>query len=81
LFAYSGIQTVAVGGALNLDHLLSAWGMALAENVNMGSLKWVMQPGDFVALRKVKDTSGKYILNADPSADAVFRLFGAPVIV
>ena len=81
LFAYSGIQTVAVGGALSLDHLLTAWGMALAENVAMGSLKWVLTPGDFVKLRKVKDTSGKYILNADPSADAVFRLFGAPVIV
>lgn len=81
LFAYSGIQTLAVGGALSLDHLLTAWGMALSENVAMGSLKWVLTPGDFVALRKVKDTSGKYILNADPTADAVFRLFGAPVIV
>lgn len=81
LFSYSGIQTLAVGGALSLDHLLTAWGMALAENVNMGSLKWVLTPGDFVKLRKVKDTSGKYILNADPTADAVFRLFGAPVIV
>lgn len=81
LFAYSGIQTLAVGGALTLDHLLTAWGMALSENVNMGSLKWVLTPGDFVKLRKVKDTSGKYILNADPTADAVFRLFGAPVIV
>jgi len=81
LFSYTGVQTVAVGGALTLDHLLTAWGMALAENVNMGSLKWVLTPGDFVALRKVKDTSGKFILNADPTADAVFRLFGAPVIV
>lgn len=81
LFAYSGIQTLAVGGALTLDHLLTAWGMALAENVAMGSLKWVLTPGDFVKLRKVKDTSGKYILSADPTADAVFRLFGAPVIV
>ena len=81
LFSYSGIQTLAVGGALSLDHLLTAWGMALAGDVNMASLKWVITPGDFVALRKVKDTSGKYILNADPTADAVFRLFGAPVIV
>lgn len=81
LFAYSGIQTLAVGGALSLDHLITAWGRALSENVNMSGLKWLMTPGDFVALRKVKDTSGKYILNADPTQDAVFRLFGAPVIV
>lgn len=81
LFAYSGIQTLAVTGALTLDHLLTAWGMALAENVNMAGLRWVLTPGDFVALRKVKDTAGQYILNADPTADAVFRLFGAPVTV
>lgn len=81
LFAYSGIQTLAVGGALTLDHLLTAWGMALSANVNMAALKWVMQPGDFVSLRKVKDTTGGYLLQPDPTADGVFRLWGAPVIV
>ena len=81
LFAYSGIQTLAVGGALTLDHLLTAWGMALSANVNMSALKWVMQPGDFVSLRKVKDTTGGYLLQPDPTADGVFRLWGAPVIV
>lgn len=81
LFAWSGIQNVAVGGALTLDHLLTAWGLALSANVNMGSLKWVLTPGDFVALRKVKDTTGQYLLQVDPTADGVFRLWGAPVIV
>lgn len=81
LFAYSGIQTLAVGGALTLDHLLTAWGMALAENVNMAALKWIMQPGDFVSLRKVKDAQGQYLLQPDPTADGVFRLWGAPVVV
>lgn len=81
LFAYQGIQTLAVNGALTLDHLLTAWGMALSANVDMGRLRWVLTPADFVALRAIKDTAGKYILNADPTADAVFRLFGAPVTV
>lgn len=81
LFAYAGIQTLDVAGALTLDALLEAWGMALAANVNMSGLRWVLTPGDFVKLRGIKDTSGKYILNADPTADAVFRLFGAPVSV
>lgn len=81
LFAYSGIQKLTVNGALTLDDLLTAWGMALSANVNMASLKWLLTPEDFVALRKVKDSDGKYILNADPTADAVFRLFGAPVTV
>lgn len=33
------------------------------------------------ALRGIKDSTGQYIVNADPTADAVFRLFGAPVTV
>lgn len=81
LFAHPGIQTHAVGGPLDLDDLLTAWGMALAADVNMAGLRWVLTPDDFTALRGVKDTTGRFILNADPSADAVFRLFGAPVTV
>lgn len=81
LFAWAGTQNVAVNGALTLDHLLTAWGLALSANVSMGSLKWVLTPGDFVALRKVKDTTGQYLLQVDPTVDGVFRLWGAPVIV
>jgi len=81
LFAYAGTQDVAVGGPLTLDALLTAWGLALAANVNMGALKWLMTPGDFVSLRKVKDTTGQYLLQPDPTADGVFRLWGCPVIV
>ncbi len=81
LFAYSGIQSLAVGGALTLDALLDAWGLALAANVNMAGLRWLMTPGDFVAVRKIKDTAGRYILQADPTADGVFRLWGAPVTI
>lgn len=81
LFAWSGTQSVAVGGALTFDALLTAWGKALSANVNMAALRWVMTPGDFVSLRKVKDSTGRYILQADPTTDAVFRLFGAPVVV
>lgn len=81
LFAYSGVQTLDVKGALTLDHLLTAWGMALGENVNLTSLKWFLTPGDFVTLRKVKDTSGQYLLQSDPTADGVFRIWGAPVVI
>lgn len=81
LFALSGVQNVAVDGDLSFDHLLDAWGLALSANVSMSSLKWVVTPGDFVKLRKLKDTSGRYLLAADPTQDAVFRMWGAPVIV
>ena len=81
LFAYSGVQTVAVGGALTLDHLLDAWGKALSANVNMSSLRWIMTPREFTALRKVKDGQNRYQLQPDPTQDGIFRLFGAPVTV
>ncbi|WP_281711553.1 phage major capsid protein [Dermacoccus nishinomiyaensis] len=81
LFAYSGVQTIAVGGALTLDVLLDAWGKALAANVNMTALKWVMTPREFVGLRKLKDGDGRYMMQPDPTLDGVFRLFGAPVVV
>lgn len=81
LFAWSGTQTIAVGGPLTLDVLLDAWGLALAANVNLAGLRWLMQPRDFVKLRKVKDTTGQYLLQPDPTADGVFRLWGAPVLV
>ena len=81
LFAYTGTQTVSVGGALTLDVLLDAWARALAANVNMGSLRWVMRGREFVKLRKLKDGQGRYLMQPDPTQDAVFRLFGVPVTV
>ncbi|CAG7845777.1 hypothetical protein USB125703_02052 [Pseudoclavibacter triregionum] len=81
LFAYSGVQNVKVDGALTLDHLLDAWGKALAANVNMSGLRWIMTPREFTALRKVKDGQNRYQLQPDPTQDGVFRLFGAPVTV
>lgn len=83
LFAYSGTQNLPVGAELSLDSLLDAWGMALSANVNMSGLKWVMTPREFVKLRKIKTDTGSnaYVLQPDPTADGVFRLWGAPVIV
>lgn len=81
LFAYAGTQTVDAAGPMSLDVLLDAWGKALAANVNMAALKWLVTPGDFVKLRKLKDGQQRYLLQPDPTADAVFRLFGSPVIV
>lgn len=81
LFAYEGTQNLNVAGPINTDALLDAWGLALSANVNTSSLKWLTTPTDFVALRKLKDKQGRYILNADPTADATFRLFGCPVVI
>lgn len=81
LFAYSGIQTLPVGGALTLDALLDAEGLALGANVNPSGLVWVMTSREFISLRKVKDTSGQYIIQPNVAAGAGYTLFGHRVIV
>lgn len=81
LINYAGTQIINVGGTLSLDHLLDAWGAALSANVAMSNLKWFLRPETFTALRKLKTTTGEYLLQADPTADGIFRLWGAPVTV
>lgn len=81
LFAYSGVQNLAVGGALTLDSLLDAQGLALAANVDLASCKWVMTSREFVKLRKVKDTTNRYLIEPDVHVAGQYRLFGVPVVV
>lgn len=74
----AGVQT----GALDVedpDSLLDAIALCHAEEVTPN--RWFLNSQDFIALRKVKDTTGKYILEADLTADTTYRLFGIPVTV
>lgn len=81
LFAHTGVQTIDASGPLTLDLLHDAWGKALAANVNMAATRWLILPGDFTKLRKIKDNANRYMLQPDPTQDGVFRLLGAPVTV
>jgi HK97 family phage major capsid protein len=81
IFAYSGTQNLAVGGALTLDVLLDAYALAMSADVNTSALRWFVTPREFIALRKVKDGQQRYQLQPDPTQDSVFRLFGVPVTV
>lgn len=80
LFAYAG-QALPVAGALALDHLIDAEGMAMSANVNVDALVWVMTSREFTKLRKIKDTSQRYQLQPDPTRAGGFTLFGHRVIV
>lgn len=74
----AGVQT----GDLDVtdpDSLLDAIALCHAEEVTPN--RWFLSSADFIALRKIKDTTGKYILEADLTADATYRLFGIPVTV
>lgn len=74
----AGVQT----GELDVtdpDSLLDAIALCHAEEVTPN--RWFLSSADFIALRKIKDTTGKYILEADLTADTTYRLFGIPVTV
>lgn len=79
---YAGVQTVA-SAPTTLDPLIDAWGKLLGAGADTGAAKWLMNPADFVALRKIKAATGSngYVLTPDPTADGVFRLFGSQVAV
>ncbi len=81
LFAYPGIQTLAVGGALTLDHLHDAEGLVLAANVDPAKVRWLIRSREFVRLRKVKDTTGRYLVQPDPTEAGAYRLLGHGVTV
>lgn len=81
LFAYAGVQNLAVNGALTLDDLHDAEGLVLSAGVDPSRVRWLMQSREFVNLRKVKDTSGRYIVEPDVTEAGAYRLLGHAVVV
>lgn len=65
----------------NPDTLLDAIGLAVTAEAKPN--RWFINGADFVALRKVKETSGskKYVLESDLTKDATYRLMGIEVTV
>ena len=81
LINYPGTTAIPGVGVLSLDDLHDAEGAALASNVDPARLKWFMRSGTFVGLRKLKDTSGKYLVQPDPTEAGAYRLLGHSVTV
>lgn len=79
LLAWSGVQTLSTAGALTPDTLLDLQAAALASNINPASLRFVMHPTNFSALRKIKTTDGRYLIQPDLTAAAGFTLLGTPI--
>ncbi len=81
LLNYTGVQQITGVGALSLDDLLDAIALMYSANVDTARLRWMMPSRTFIALRKLKDANGLYILQPDATADVAFRLLGIPVVV
>src|SRR5690625_4519478 len=73
-----GVQT-GVLDPENPDSLLDA--LALASAAEVQPNRWILSGADFFTIRKIKDNTGNYVLQADVTADTTYRLFGIPVTV
>lgn len=68
LFAWAGVNTVAVGGDLTLDALLDGYGLALGSAADVDNMTLFVRPENYMSLRKIKDTTGRYIVQPDASS-------------
>lgn len=71
IFAWAATQSIAVGGALTLDALMDGYGLALGAYVDPAKLSLFVRPEDYMQLRKIKDTTGRYLLQPDVSTGAL----------
>lgn len=81
LFAYEGVEDVAVSGEFNVDTLLAAQGVALESNVDLSRLALFVRPGDLMALRGLKDADGRYLLQWDATEAGGYRVLGMNALV
>lgn len=71
--------TTGVFDASDPDSIIDAIGSLNALEVTPNRI--IVSGADFTSLRKLKDTSGRYLLTPDVTAGAVGSLFGTPVSV
>lgn len=81
LVNYPGVGELLAIGTLALDDLHDAEGIALAANVDPTRMVWFMRSKTFVELRKLKDTTGRYLVQPDPTEAGRFTLLGHNVII
>lgn len=78
---YAGTQKIAAGAAASFDLLLDMEAALIAANVDPAGAQWLLTPFVFAGLRKLKDSTGRYVLQADVTTGGGYSLFGHPVTV
>lgn len=78
LLAQTGVAT-GVLGRRRRRHPPDGIGVARANEVKPN--RWFLSPADYLAIRKIKDLEGRYVLQPDITADGREQLFGVPVTV
>lgn len=81
ILSMTGTQAMTGVGTPTIDHLHDAEALALGAEVDPTKLKWIMHSRDFVGIRKLKDNSGRYLVQPDVTQAGAYQLLGHPVIV
>jgi len=77
LFNTTGAATSELD-VTDIDSLLTAIDVAYANEIK--PTHWFVNGSDFIKLRKLKDTTGRYLIESDVTQDVTYRLHGVPVI-
>lgn len=71
--------TSGAEGTITTNELISL--QAKVKQRYQGNALWIMNPDTFTAIRQLKDSQGRYILNPDLTKEFGFSLLGKPVYI
>lgn len=73
------VLTAASSTAITADELIDL--QAKIKQAYQASACWIMNPGTFTAIKKLKDGNNRYLLQDDVTGEFPFRLLGKPVFL
>lgn len=71
------VLTAASSTAITADELIDL--QAKIKQAYQVNACWIMNPGTFTAIKKLKDGNNRYLLQDDVTGEFPFRLLGKPV--
>ncbi len=79
--ALSTTNTMISGSttAISADNLIDL--QAKVKQAFQGNACWIMHPSTFVAIKKLKDSTGRYLLQDDITGEFPYRLLGKPIYI
>ena len=73
----TNVLTAASATAVTADELIEL--QAKVKQAYQGSACWTMHPDTFTAIKKLKDSNNRYLLQDDVTGEFPYRLLGKPV--
>lgn len=72
MFAWPGVEEIEyTAGDLDLDTIMDGYGIFLGNRGHTDGLRLFIRSDDYMALRKVKDNDGRYLLQPDVSTGGI----------